>query len=1076
MFYSSQILARKGPLGLMWMAAHMDRGLKRNQVAEASIPCTVDALLSPEAPLALRLSGQLLLGVCRVHARKVSYLLQVGGGAEAGMEGEVEVGVEVGGAGPAAGGSPGIAPAVTPGAPEEDAAAGPARAGSVGPGLAAGAAAGDNSPGSAPGAGNASPRGEAVAAGEQAQPEAAPAATADPAKNPARRQTRAAAAAAARAAAPLPSPQRAPAHAAAAEEAERGPRALATVRPRAAAAAAAGRLARGGSQRAVTVDEEGPTTIPTGVMRQWLQDRSELTHPAWPHAAHGLPAPAYDPAGCRASKRQRTAADAAGMGCGAARLAVAAVGPLWGGPHLAAGSAALGGGGPLAGSRWPRAHAAPRLEGGRSPAPRAAAAEAAGGAAAFASGALAGLFRVATGQAAPVDVLEAGRATARAGGPRASGRGTPAAQIGGNCGTTTVAAAADAQASPAGEALHAVGGRMTAAAPASLAGGRSDEGGPGSSCGGRSRLSGGDALGGGGSEWGPGGEAEDEGAAPGGEQGLASADARPQTSLQHQQQSPRGAGAAGVADGPCWPLPGPAAAPGEGLGAAGGVADGEAAGAEVADMDMDDNLGADRHERGPILGLGSSPAAGNDVDERAGASPVAGPLAVLAELPPANLHARSAAAGATALAAADGAAAAAASPLGPHETAGDGAGQQQPLSHQEWHPAAPLPYDSAAHGLDGAEGWQGEGLEQGGGAPLAAADDLEQPPLLGGTPPAGPGCALGTAASPPAGSMGPLHGAGPNTAPHPSVSGPRSGPQASLPGTPPAPEPGLEADSLHLPPSGPGELGSLPGPTPGSGAALARLRSASESGSGEAGALQLRAGDGSVGGLQPRTLRALHAVAGLQRAAVGGGAPAGGGSVTDGTWVDGSGRGGGEGDRGCPPGSAPAAAPACGSQLPAALLLAAAAHTQLPTQPGGWGMGEAAAAVAHGQGLQQHEGGLAEVAALTGGLCRRDAARCFYDLLVLHNRGLCTLQSQPVALGPGTSYGGASQPCMDVAYQQGAGAMEAGREAGAPHGALEAGDGSAPAAAAPPALRVAADAVPDLWVGLTRRGAELLLS
>lgn len=77
MFYSTQILARKGPLGIVWMAAHVERKLNRNQVHEASIPGTVDVLLSPEAPLALRLSGQLLLGVCRIYARKVSYLLQV---------------------------------------------------------------------------------------------------------------------------------------------------------------------------------------------------------------------------------------------------------------------------------------------------------------------------------------------------------------------------------------------------------------------------------------------------------------------------------------------------------------------------------------------------------------------------------------------------------------------------------------------------------------------------------------------------------------------------------------------------------------------------------------------------------------------------------------------------------------------------------------------------------------------------------------------------------------------------------------------------------------------------------------
>jgi len=72
MFYSNQILARKGPLGLVWIAAHMDRQLKRQQINSTSIPASVDTLLDPEVPLALRLSGQLLLGVVRIYARKVS--------------------------------------------------------------------------------------------------------------------------------------------------------------------------------------------------------------------------------------------------------------------------------------------------------------------------------------------------------------------------------------------------------------------------------------------------------------------------------------------------------------------------------------------------------------------------------------------------------------------------------------------------------------------------------------------------------------------------------------------------------------------------------------------------------------------------------------------------------------------------------------------------------------------------------------------------------------------------------------------------------------------------------------------
>jgi cohesin complex subunit SCC1 len=74
MFYSTQILAKKGPLGLVWIAAHLDGRLKRAQIAAASIDESVETLLHPEAPLALRLSGQLLLGVVRIYHRKVVYL------------------------------------------------------------------------------------------------------------------------------------------------------------------------------------------------------------------------------------------------------------------------------------------------------------------------------------------------------------------------------------------------------------------------------------------------------------------------------------------------------------------------------------------------------------------------------------------------------------------------------------------------------------------------------------------------------------------------------------------------------------------------------------------------------------------------------------------------------------------------------------------------------------------------------------------------------------------------------------------------------------------------------------------
>lgn len=74
MFYSHQILARKGPLGVIWLAAHLDKKLRRQQVFQADIPDSVEAILYSTEPRALRLSGQLLLGVARIYSRKVGYL------------------------------------------------------------------------------------------------------------------------------------------------------------------------------------------------------------------------------------------------------------------------------------------------------------------------------------------------------------------------------------------------------------------------------------------------------------------------------------------------------------------------------------------------------------------------------------------------------------------------------------------------------------------------------------------------------------------------------------------------------------------------------------------------------------------------------------------------------------------------------------------------------------------------------------------------------------------------------------------------------------------------------------------
>ncbi|KAI9501248.1 sister chromatid cohesion protein 1 [Coemansia spiralis] len=78
MFYAEAILSKKGPLAKVWLAAHLERKLTKAQLLQASIPSSVGAIIGQDQgpPLALRLSGQLLLGVARIYSRKARYLLE----------------------------------------------------------------------------------------------------------------------------------------------------------------------------------------------------------------------------------------------------------------------------------------------------------------------------------------------------------------------------------------------------------------------------------------------------------------------------------------------------------------------------------------------------------------------------------------------------------------------------------------------------------------------------------------------------------------------------------------------------------------------------------------------------------------------------------------------------------------------------------------------------------------------------------------------------------------------------------------------------------------------------------------
>ena len=72
---SQLVLAKKGPLGKIWLAAHMEKKVPKLQIIQTNIAESVDCIQNPTVPMALRVSGHLLLGVVRVFSRKVTYLL-----------------------------------------------------------------------------------------------------------------------------------------------------------------------------------------------------------------------------------------------------------------------------------------------------------------------------------------------------------------------------------------------------------------------------------------------------------------------------------------------------------------------------------------------------------------------------------------------------------------------------------------------------------------------------------------------------------------------------------------------------------------------------------------------------------------------------------------------------------------------------------------------------------------------------------------------------------------------------------------------------------------------------------------
>ncbi|XP_057309197.1 double-strand-break repair protein rad21 homolog [Hydractinia symbiolongicarpus] len=75
MFYANFVLAKKGPLARVWLAAHWEKKLSKAHVFETDLESSVETIISPKVKIALRTSGHLLLGVVRIYSRKAKYLL-----------------------------------------------------------------------------------------------------------------------------------------------------------------------------------------------------------------------------------------------------------------------------------------------------------------------------------------------------------------------------------------------------------------------------------------------------------------------------------------------------------------------------------------------------------------------------------------------------------------------------------------------------------------------------------------------------------------------------------------------------------------------------------------------------------------------------------------------------------------------------------------------------------------------------------------------------------------------------------------------------------------------------------------
>jgi len=76
MFYSTDLLGKKSPLGIIWMAAHKSGKISKGKILAVNISSICRKILEPDVPLSLRLTGILVCGSVIIYKRQVDFLCE----------------------------------------------------------------------------------------------------------------------------------------------------------------------------------------------------------------------------------------------------------------------------------------------------------------------------------------------------------------------------------------------------------------------------------------------------------------------------------------------------------------------------------------------------------------------------------------------------------------------------------------------------------------------------------------------------------------------------------------------------------------------------------------------------------------------------------------------------------------------------------------------------------------------------------------------------------------------------------------------------------------------------------------